>query len=289
MNKIASTIIAVILIFPTAAAQDFIRHEFSFNTGGGVSGFQTRPTIGKDHWKGTATLGLGYHYSFHPNWGIGSGVNLTAYNGKITIKDYDQRQAAINTLTDNAFDFLVSSSNYEETQRAMMITIPLMVQYQHKYKYQFKEKMNLYAALGFKAGIPVSAKSKSKGNFSTKGYYPNLNVTYENLPDYGFVTNQPFPENKTNLGLKTAVMASAELGAKYPLGKNISLYTGIYTDYGLNNMLNKKNAANNLVIFQSNTPAQFAYNAAINSYARKMKPFAVGITLRFAFSNLPFN
>ena len=279
MNKITITIIAAILTC-SAAAQDFIHHEFSVNIGGGASGLQTKPTLGKSNGKGAISAGLGYHYLIDQNWGIGTGINFSFYNGKIAINDYNQQHTAINTLTGNQFDFLVSSSKYQETQKVTMITIPLMAQYQ----YQGEEKLAYYGALGFKVGIPASSKSKSKGSFTTKGYYPNLDVTYEDLPDYGFVTNQPFPESKTNLGLKAAIMASAEFGVKYRFGETTSLYAGIYTDYGLNNTSKKGNKANNtLVAHQSDSPAQFAYNTAVNSYAKKVKPFAVGITLRFAF------
>ena len=80
-----------------------------------------------------------------------------------------------------------------------------------------------------------------------------------------------------------ALMASTELGVKWPLGETTSLYAGIYADYGFNNILKETATNKTLVAFQSGSPAQFAYNAAVNSYAKKMKPFAVGITLRFAF------
>jgi len=280
MNKIASIMIAAILTCPSVAARDFIRHEFSVNMGGGLSGFQTRPTVGKDHWKSSCTIGLGYHYLFNPNWSIGTGTNFAVYNGKISIKNYHQQQAAANMATGNTFDFLVSSSKYKEMQRVMTITIPLMAQYQ----YQFEKKTAFYAALGFKAGIPVSAKSRSKGAFTTKGYYPNLNITYEDLPDYGFVNNQPFPNNKKHIELKTAFMASAECGMKWRLVGTTSLYAGIYADFGLNNMLDRKTVAKtNLVVYQSNLPEKLVYNTAAELYARKMRPFAVGVTLRYAF------
>ena len=284
MNRTAITIIAAILSCSAAAAQGPL-HEFSVNIGGGMSGLQTQPTIGKDHWKGTTTVGLGYHYLFNPHWAVGTGANFTVYKGDISIENYDRRQAAIRKETVHAFDFLVSSSAYTETQQAMMITIPLMAQYQ--YQFQDGGKTAFYAALGAKVGIPVSAKSRSKGVFTTKGYYtnPDMGVTYDDdYPDYGFVMNQPFPEGKTRIGLKAAVMATAECGVIWRLVKETSLYTGFYVDCGLNNTLNRKTAANaNLVMYQSESPAQFLYNTAVNSYAKRMKPFAAGITLRFAF------
>ena len=279
MNKIAITIIAAILTC-SAAAQDFTRHEFSVNMGGGLSGLQTKPTLGKSNGKGAISAGLGYHYLLDQNWSIGTGINVAVYNGDISIDNYSQKQAAANRETGHAFDFLVSSSKYQETQKVTMINIPLMAQYQ----YRLDEKMAIYGALGFKVGIPASAKSKSKGSFTTKGYYPNLDVTYENLPEYGFVTNQPFIEDKTSIKTKAAIMTSAECGMKWRLAETTSLYAGIYVDYGLNNMLNEKTVANtNLAVYQSNSPDKFAYNTAANLYAKKMKPFAVGITLRFAF------
>jgi outer membrane protein OmpA-like peptidoglycan-associated protein len=279
MKKITTAIVALMLTY-SAAAQEYNRHEFSVNAGGGVSSFQNQPTVGKNFWNWTGTAGLGYHYFFSQKWGIGTGANFAIYNGGISINNYNQQQAAINRLTGNAFDFLVTSTDYKEKQQAMMVTIPLMLQH------QAKGDRAPYAAIGVKAGIPVVGKSKSKGNFTTKGFFPDLNVTYEDLPDYGFVNDQPFPNNKTDINLKTVFMASAEAGVKWRLSENKSLYTGIYADYGLNNILEKETSANtNLVVYQSNTPAQFAYNTATNSYAKKMSPLAVGVTVRLAFGS----
>ena len=284
MSKVAITITTLILICSIATAQEFIRHEFSINMGGGTSCLQTRPTVGKNLWDWTGTAGFGYHFFFNPYWSIGTGANYFAiYNGGISIKNYNWQQDAINTTmgSNTSFDFLVSLPRYKETLQSIMFTIPLMVQYQHQF--QNTEKM-IYAAFGGKAGIPISANSQSKGIFTSNGYYPNLDVTYEDLPDYGFVTDQPFPAYGTNIGLKTALMASIEVGVKWRLGERASLYTGIYVDYGLNNILKKETTANtNLVVYQPNTPAQFAYNTASNLYAKQMTPFAGGITLRVAF------
>ena len=50
--------------------------------------------------------------------------------------------------------------------------------------------------------------------------------------------------------------------------------------------MDKKNVVNaNLVIYQPNTPAQFAYNAIANSHAKQIAPFAAGVILRFSLSS----
>jgi len=275
MNKI--TIIAAILMCSTVAAQEFT-HELSVNIGGGVSSFQTQPSQGDNLMQLTGTVGLGYHFFFNPQWGIGSGVNFAAYKGGIIINNYEDKQTSVNTETGHTFDFLVSSSIYKETQQTTMIIIPLMAQYQTEGETAF------YVSLGFKTGIPFLAKSQSKGAYTTKGYYQNLNVTYEDLPDYGFVTNQPFPGNKTGIRVKPVLIASTELGIKCRLDESTSLYIGIYADCGLTNMSKKGNKDNhNLVVYQFSSPAQLEYNTAAGSYAKKLTPFAVGINLRFAY------
>jgi outer membrane protein OmpA-like peptidoglycan-associated protein len=278
MKKI--TFIVAILMCSAVTAQEFT-HEFSIHLGGGISSFQTRPTQGDNLMKLAGTTGIGYYYFFNPQWGIGAGLNFAVYKGGININKYEDTQKAINPATSHTFDFMVSTSVFKEIQQTTMITIPMMAQYQTDGETAF------FAAFGFKAGIPFSAKTRTKGVYTTKGYYQILNVTYEDLPEYGFVTDQPFPTNKTELGLKSpAFMLAGELGFKWRLKKKISLYTGVYLDYGLNNILVKEKtnaASDNLVVYQENKPAQFAYNTAVNSYARRVAPLATGITLRLSF------
>ena len=273
------TIIAFLLICSGVAAQDFNRIEFSINAGGGMSNFQTKPENGKDLWNWTGTAGWGFHFFFNPHWGIGSGVNYTIYNTGISLRQYDKNQPTVNMFTGNRFDFLVSSNDYRESQETRMVHIPLMLQYQGAGKTAF------YAALGGKAGVPVVSKGIPKGHFTTRGdYTQSLGVIYEDLPMFGFVTNQLFPDSKNDIRLKTAWMASAEMGIKWRLGKVVSLYTGIYADYGLNDILNKKVVNNaNAVVYQPATPDKFAYNTALYSNSKQVKPLAAGVTLRLAF------
>ena len=275
MKKIA--IIVTILMCSSVSAQEFTR-EFSVHLGGGISSFQTQPTRGYNLMKLAGATGVSYHYFFKPQWGIGGGLNFTTYKGGISINKYEDKQTTINTATNHTFDFMVSSSAYQETQQTAMLAIPLMAQYQTEGETAF------FAALGFKAGFPLSSKTRSKGVYTTKGYYPNLNVTYEDLPDYGFVTHQSFPGNKTGMRMKPALIASTELGIKCRLDETTFLYVGIYADYGLTNMSKKRNKdVNNLVVYQPESPGQFAYNTAAGLYAKKMSPFAAGIILRFAY------
>ena len=285
MKSIKITIIAAILTCSAAAAQDEIsRHEVSASIGCGASSFQTRPATGKNLWNLANTVGLGYHYLINSNWSIGTGANYAVFRGGISINKHNWKQASINTTmgANTPFDFLGNTTKFKEVQRAAMITIPLMARYQ----YQNGEEAVFSAALGGKTGIPVSAKkTKTKGKFTTQGYYPNLDVTYEDLSEYGFVTDQSFSNDKTGISLKTAFWLSAELGVKWRVSEMISLYVGFYADCGLNNTMKKKPEANtNIVVYQPDKPDQFTFNSAADSYAKKITPTVVGINMRLSMA-----
>jgi len=270
-------ILAISLTGSGVMAQEFNRSEVSVNLGGGVSGFQTQPTEGSASQSWTISLGAGYHFFFNPQWGIGTGANFATYNGGISIADYATHQATTNNLTGDALDFMVSVPNYKEIHQAMMATIPLMLQFQST------GNTIIYAAFGGKAGIPLSANNKANGRITSSGFYPIYNVTYDNLPEYGFVTNQAIPKDNTDIDMKTVFMASAELGVKRLLVNKMNLYLGLYLDYGLNDVLSRQSAAGNnanIVVFQPDSPANFVYNTALNSYSKQMKPFAIGFTAR---------
>jgi hypothetical protein len=113
-----------------------------------------------------------------------------------------------------------------------------------------------------------------------------LEVTYENLPDYGFVSEKAFPKAKSDIKLNTAYMASVELGVKSFLINKMSVYTGIYIDYGLNDIRSKEDVSDNanLVVYQPQDPANFVYNTAFHSYSKQMKPFAIGVIARLTLA-----
>ena len=276
MKRIIS-ILTLCLICLGVMAQEFNRSEVSINLGAGVSGFQVQPTRGNAYQSWTTTLGAGYHLFFNPKWGIGTGLNFAVYNGGISIPEYSKNQVTYNILTDDVLDFQVYVPNYRETQQALMATIPLMLQYQSVGKTIY------YGAIGAKAGFPLLAKTRSTGRITTAGYYENLDVYYKHMPEYGFVDDQPFPKDKADINQKVAFMASAEVGIKKLLVNKMSLYLGLYFDYGLNDILKRQPESGdspNLVVYQPETPTIFTYNTAVNSFGKQVKPFAIGFTAR---------
>jgi len=280
--------IAVVGLMLSTALYAQTAHEFSIYAGGGISTVKYSVTEGKHKLGLGGHAGLGYTFFFSPNWGLGTGVEFALYNSKFNTATWNGSY----TLTDPtppAATFTLNSTlkDYEEKQTSIMLQIPLMLQFQGNGNHKF------YAAAGGKIGLPLSATYKvDNATFVNAGVYPYESYTYTTQIFRGFGSNQK--SYKDDLSFKAAFFLAAEAGMKWRLSDNMSLYTGLYLDYGLNN-IRKNTPANFVAYIPSTNPTDPTADLHINSvtYARvsnttaqftdKLSPLAAGIKLRLAF------
>jgi opacity protein-like surface antigen len=191
------------------------------------------------------------------------------------------------------FQFRSEVSGFEEKQRAMMLQVPLMLQFQTGGDRQF------YVAAGGKVGIPLQGKYNNTASYSNSGYYPHENALYDTQEFLGF-GNFPNKKSDGDLDFKTVFFLSAEAGLKWKLSDGLSLYTGAYMDYGLNKQ--SITLQPSLVEYNRNNPPAFKVNSILTYiysspsysssfiypgktfYTDKIRPVAAGIKLRLAFS-----
>ena len=270
-------------------------HEFSVYGGGGLSALKYKVTYGDQKLGFGGHFGLGYHFFFSPNWGIGTGAELGFYNSKVSMNNLDVRYGTTD-IQGVPFDFISKVNTFKEKQHAMMLQIPLMLQFQTN---KPDSKRQFFAAAGGKAGIPLNGKYRTTADLSNAGYYPYENALYDTQTFMGF---GDFAGRKANgsLDFKTAFFLSAEAGMKWKLNDKWSLYTGVYVDYGLNNIVETKNFSPLPTIVEYNraNPTEFAMNSIIKSQyisnissqgtgtpqtIDKITPIAAGIKLRLTF------
>ena len=282
-------IIILITFFLLLSGKElFAQHELSLYGGGGLSTLNYKPTFGEQKFGLGGHFGLGYHFFFTPSWGIGTGAELAFYNARFNMEHFYLHYPTVD-IDEVAFEFRSKVSGHEETQRTMMLQIPLMLQFQTaKTKHQF------FLAVGGKAGIPFNSEYSTSASFKNEGFYAYENSLYDTQEHMGF-GNFDGKKVKGDLDFKTAFFLSAETGMKWRLGKILSLYTGLYLDYGLNNIVEKKDVASIpfLVEYNSANPPAFAVNSILQSTYRqnetqraftgKVNPIAVGVKLRLAF------
>jgi hypothetical protein len=269
-HKIILLLLALCIGLPSVAQN---RHEISVGGGYGLSSLQY-DYGSMEHKNGLgAQAGLGYNFYFASNWSVKTGVGVGFYNSEASLGHAVTYKNTLGNL-----QFTYAYTDYVEKPSVTLLTIPLMVQGETGGTTAF------YAALGAKIGIPVNAQYKTTGQLKTTGYNTDLLVLYDNLLDYGF--GEYNVDETTDWDLNLSVQLSVEAGAKWRFTDHLSLYAGVYFDYGLTD-LNKKpdDVGTRLITYQPATNPneyKFLYGGLFNN-SDKLYPVAVGITLRLGF------
>lgn len=280
-------IITIILIFAFCGTSLLAqkKQEFSIWGAGGLSTLKYDTNVGDSKNGMGGAFGVGYNYYFSQNWSVGTGLELSLYNSKTTINElYDAYNTTDGTYN---FEFRTTVSNFEEKQNTMFINIPIMAQFE----IPAIGDNNFYASGGFKIGIPVSKKFKvTKMHMENRGYYPQFGGEIDEPEFMGFGSFDR-RDKKGDLDLKIAYMVSLEAGMKWVLSENMSLYTGAYFDYGLNDISKDKNKR--LVGYNRQAPEDFQHNSVLSSQystngetkeiADKINLMSLGIKLKLAF------
>lgn len=286
MKVVKYILIAVAGLMSCTALNGQSRHEFSVYAGGGLSSLNYKTTIGdqKDGFGGS--FGLGYHYFFTDNIALGTGLELSLYNAKATFNSLSDKYIT-KDIDGNSFEFRSTVTNYEEKQNSMFVNIPVMLQY------QFEGENKFYIAAGGKIGIPVSGKYKTEGaTIKNSGHYTEDDLDHmdQEFLGFGTFTGRDMDED---VDFKVAFMLSLELGMKWKIGETMSLYTGAYLDYGLND-IQKDSRTDNFVAYNTASPKDFKTSSILTSkysldgatvmtFTDKVSPIAAGIKIRLAF------
>lgn len=287
-------IISIALFFLLGAKGLFAQHEFSAYGGGSLSTLSYKVTTGQQKHGFGGHFGLGYQFLFAPKWGVGTGAELAFYNARFKMNNF---HIDYNTFDRNGtpFEFRSTINDFKEKQRAMTLQIPLMLY--HQSKKTDNNNRQYFGAVGGKIGIPLKGKYRATADLRNSGYYAYEDAIYDTWEFMGFGN---FPSKKSNgdLDFKTTFFVSAEAGIKWNLKEKWLLYTGVYFDYGLNNIIEKQNVVSmpSLVEYNGTNPHTFAMNSIVNSqyilkgvaqvpqvFTDKLIPIAAGIKLKLVF------
>ena len=256
-------------------------HEFSVYFGPALSTLNYQLTKGSMSRGAGGDFGIGYTYYrgkerisgtgrvIREDWGIHTGLEFGLYNASAKISGQSDVTGKIDSEGDS-FDLYTTLSAYEETQTAILLKIPVMAQIAQN---------NYFLMAGFKLGIPLTDKFKaSSTTLQNEAYYEEWDywARTQRFAGYGTFDNEA-SEGKIKLG--TCVMLSLEVGAKWRLRRTLSLYTGFYFDYGLNN-LTKKSEKEFVNFDYTDKVKPFSTNSVLSVYTEDVKMMACGIKIR---------
>ncbi|WP_276381170.1 outer membrane beta-barrel protein [Flavobacterium sp. H4147] len=250
------------------------KQEFSISVGGPFSFVKS---TGGEYVPGNGvSAGLRYSYYLNEGLSIGVGVEYQTYNTDIKFGSISGRYNAVDAENES-FQFRYKAANLREEQKLAYINVPIGIQF------ETPGTTKLYLAGGFKIGFASSGSFQTKmGNLTTSGYYPQYNVELFSPAFAGFASTNDLKTSKQDLKTDVSYSATVETGLKQVIGSTNSIYIGLYLDYGLNNIYDKKEAKN-LVQYNPDLPVELKYNSVFDSGAsHNMRLVSYGLKIRFA-------
>ncbi|MDU1890650.1 MAG: outer membrane beta-barrel protein [Dysgonomonas sp.] len=287
IKKAIILVIIGLFSYNSAFCQKQTKHEVSVWGMGGSSSLKYDLKVGSASGGASGGFGVGYTYFVSNMIGLNTGLEFGFYKGTAKLNEIKN---SYETTDWEGKDFLFKStiSNYEETQNACLLNIPIMLHIQ----LPLEKESKFYAAGGIKIGLPISGTYKvKKGTIKNTGYYKFEDYEYDRPEELGFGT---FQANETNedFDLSTAIILSLETGIKWKLQEKLGLYTGIYFDYGLND-IGKEDRVNQFVEYNPASPRDFYQHSILtsqyitdtktDSFTNKIIPVAFGVKVRLAF------
>lgn len=233
------------------------------NVGGGVHGLSYNIPNGTQKLGAGFTLNTAYSYFFAPNWGLQTGIGIQSF-GASSIMNLTTEMSDVDSEGDN-YLFTTYYRNWQERQRALLLDIPLAVQF----RCPISKKLKLLASAGANISIPVSATFKiTGGEIQTTGNYTQWHLELTDIPTEGYTTTAQRYSGK--LSLKPVYMGIVDIGMLYKLSEKMDLYVGGYANYGLNNAI----TPDTKYIYQKDG----VYNGLFASeQVNAVKPISVGL------------
>lgn len=222
------------------------------------------------------SAGLRYSYYLNKTISIGVGVEYQTYRSDFK-SAFLSGQYTTTDAENESFQFRYKATNLREEQNLGYINIPIGIQYETPGTSQ------LYIAGGVKIGFAANGKYETKiQNLTTSGYYPQYNVELFAPAFAGFASTDNIQTSKQDLDTDVSYSATFETGLKQKIGSRSSLYIGLYLDYGLNDIYDKKESKN-LIQYNPELPVQLGYNSILDSsHMTDLILVSYGIKLRYA-------
>jgi outer membrane protein OmpA-like peptidoglycan-associated protein len=277
------------------------KHEIALWGAYGLSTLNYDLSIG-DRTLGLGFLGgIGYNHYFNSHWSLGVGAEfsaLSATSDLSKLKDYYPSfwRAPQGTT---AFNVEVDAADFEQEYSVYYINVPVTVRYQLD---AFK-KHKFYVGGGVKVGIPFDGSYTSKGGFSSKGFNraANGNNTGDAISGiHGLTSNQPIDYKDGAFDTELNVILDLETGIKWRLSNKVSLYTGVFVDYGLLD-IRKEKTSDRAIAYTANPAGDFdkyvysnpltsvyaagpgAKNTEVKNFTDRVNTLSAGLKIQLGF------
>ena len=259
-------------------------HEIGLSGSAGMSALLFSPVDGSQpSYSAGYAVGWDIAFMFSERWAFRTGVNMASYHSAYSSDLLETRNLTANPteIPDGNFYLETGYRGYEEQYEALYLLFPLMAQY----RIPVGAIHHFYAAGGVNAGIRTNDACRIRsGDVVTKGYSEYTMQYYEELPGHGFDTYRNV-RSADKLDFGFALSGALETGMMWRINNGMALYTGIFLDYGFND-LRKGNPKKESIVYDEY--GAHTFNSILHSQndgspmTGKVHPLAVGIRLRWS-------
>lgn len=257
--------------------------HFGFYGGGGVHSFISNPENGSSSIGAGFLGGIQYQYFFNDNFGLGIGAQVSKYNSKVVYDAYSFSEEGL-THPDNGMNYTRNTEISEWTERQSMLAVEIPIQ--ALYETPMSGNWKFQAGLGATLIFPVSSTFETeKGYMKASGIFPEINpyTPIETPAKYGFGSfeNAYSDANGDITNMKSFGLGlQADLGFRYDFNQKLGLYTGLYFDYGVMNVIEASEQE-----YSSWGEEGAIYNSAFDcKEVSQVNPFEFGLKLGLRFN-----
>jgi hypothetical protein len=196
-----------------AVNADLSRPEYHYE-----STLQGLQNISSYSYAGSAELG----FFLCKNVGVSTGFGYLNLNNHLKLDSYDDQFITVDSENEE-YTRHVKGQNLTEIQYLEFYTIPLNLYL----RFPLSKKLAFFLQAGIDFATPISQNYSSNGIFTFKGYYKAYNVMLENLPKYGFPTNE-ISKTDGKLEYSSFIIGKGFTGFDLYLRKNIQLALSVF-------------------------------------------------------------
>lgn len=268
MMKVKSLFILLMaFIFAEMNAQERVGSQLGIEFGGGFHTLHFVPPMGDQIEGFGGKFGLDYLGFFHKNFGLGIGFYANLFHSRFKLNSsIPDTVAYIDELN---YNFEYEKRRYldmEERQRAILLEVPV------SFAFKFgKKKAHFRTELGALLGFPIYSSYHTTGTYDIRGYYPELNIEFFDLPNRFPLGNY---EKEGSLDLtKWNISVFVELGFDRDITDKLGFYMAVYSSYGLKNALTL-NEERSFYNFEEDMQSHHVFAP---DFVDKMKYFTLGV------------
>jgi hypothetical protein len=179
--------------------------------------------------------GVNFSWYFNRHFGVSLGASKVQYMSRFGLKSFSgQSSTQMIDKDDDIYYPVVEITDLTELNTLDYLELPILLNFRTG-----GNKVVLYLDLGLAYGLSLNSSYSIEGVVKRMGNYPEYDVVFEDIPEYGFETvildgNEKWSTNKRNL---TGI---GKLGLSIPLTYSSHLRIGGSVSYGLDDILYNK-------------------------------------------------